>query len=186
MRDPRRLTTDPSRVSPLRAIVCDVDGTLTDGTILLGPTGDELKAYDVRDGLGITMALRAGLEVYLMTGRPSASAHTRGRELGVTETVVASETKSAAFQELLARRSLTDREVCYIGDDLTDLVPVRRAQLGVAVADAHEELREVADLVCTRPGGRGAVREVIELILQVRGDWERLVRKMDPDYRYRL
>ncbi len=180
--NPSKLTTDPKRVNPLKAIVCDVDGTLTDGSLLLGRMGEEFKQFNVHDGLGITMAIRAGLKFFFLTSRPSAATHTRGQELGITGIQVADGSKAAALEDLLVSHNLTKKEICYIGDDLTDLVPVRTALLGVAVSDAHAEVREAADLICTRPGGHGAVREVIELILQVRGDWERIVQQMDPEF----
>jgi 3-deoxy-D-manno-octulosonate 8-phosphate phosphatase (KDO 8-P phosphatase) len=182
MSDVARMTTDPARVNRLLAIVCDVDGTLTDGGLVLGPRGDELKRFDVRDGLGTLMALRAGLKFFFLSSRLCAATRRRARELGVTEAVPGHPTKVAAFDDLLARHSLKDHHVCYVGDDLTDLVLVKRVSLGVAVADAHELLRRDADLVAESRGGHGAVREIVELILQVRGDWERIVRGMDPDF----
>ena len=182
MTDSPRLTTDPSRVNPLQAIVCDVDGTLTDGSLFLGDKGEEFKSFDVKDGLGIAMALRAGLRVFFLSSRPSTATQQRAKELGVTETVYGRPSKVAAYEDILFRHTLTDDQVCYIGDDLTDLMLIKRVLLGVAVADAPEEVREGADLVCERPGGRGAVREVVELILKVRGDWERIVKEMDPDF----
>ena len=182
MSDPSRMSTDPARVNRLTAIVCDVDGTLTDGKIVLGPAGEEFKHFDVRDGLGIVMALRAGLKVFLLSSRLCQATRRRARELGVTEAIPGHPTKLAAFDDLLARHGLKDRHVCYIGDDLTDLILIRRVSLGVAVADAHELVRKSADLVSETAGGHGAVREVVELILQVRGDWERIVREMDPDF----
>jgi len=182
MTDPARMTTDPSRVNRLLAIVCDVDGTLTDGQIAFGPRGEEFKRFDVRDGLGVIMALRAGLKVFFLSSRLCPATRRRARELGVTEAVPGHPTKLAAFDDLIARHGLKDHHVCFIGDDLTDLVLVRRVSLGVAVADAHELVQEGADLVCESPGGHGAVREMVELILKVRGDWERIVREMDPDF----
>ncbi len=175
-------TTDPSQVEPLQALIIDVDGTLTDGSIWLGPRGEEFKRFDVRDGLGVVMALNAGLKVFLLTSRPAEATRRRGREMGVTEVVFAHPSKTQAFDELLDRHRLEEEQVCYIGDDLTDLVPVKSALLGVAVGDAHEDLKEVADLVCQNPGGHGAVRETIELILRIRGVWEDLVQRMDPEY----
>jgi 3-deoxy-D-manno-octulosonate 8-phosphate phosphatase (KDO 8-P phosphatase) len=182
MNELERLTTDPSRVNPLQAIICDVDGTLTDGCLFIGDDAEEFKCFDVRDGLGIVMALRAGLRVFFLTSRPSNATQRRARELGVTETVYGRPSKLAAYEDILFRHTLTDGQVCFIGDDLTDLVLIKRVLLGVAVGDAHEELCKAADLVCERPGGRGAVREVVELILKVRGDWERIVKEMDPSF----
>jgi len=182
MKSDALITTDPSRVAPLQAIVIDVDGVLTDGSIWLGPKGEEFKRFDVRDGLGVVMALKAGLKVFLVTSRPSESTRRRGRELGVTEVIYGHPTKVQAMDELLTRYRLGEDQICYIGDDLTDLMLVRSALLGVAVADAHEDLKEVADLVCQNGGGKGAVRETIELILRIRGDWEEMVQRMDPDY----
>jgi 3-deoxy-D-manno-octulosonate 8-phosphate phosphatase (KDO 8-P phosphatase) len=182
MKTQAMITTDPSQIEPLQAIVIDVDGTLTDGSIWLGPRGEEFKRFDVRDGLGVIMALNAGLKVFLFSSRQSEATRRRGQELGVTEVVFAYPSKIQAFDDLLSRHHLGEDQVCYIGDDLTDLVPIKSTLLGVAVGDAHEDLKEAADLVCESRGGMGAVRETIELILRIRGVWEELVQRMDPDY----
>ena len=132
--------------------------------------------------MGVAMALRAGLRVFFLSSRLGPATRRRARELGVTEAIPAHPDKVTAFDELLARHKLKDKHVCYVGDDLTDMMLVRRVGLGVAVGSAHELLRDAADLVTERDGGHGAVRELVELILQVRGDWERIVRDMDPDF----
>jgi len=154
----------------VRALICDVDGTLTDGTIYLGAVGGEeieLKGFHVADGAGITYLLRCGI----ITGRTSALVARRAQELGVEQVRQGASPKEPAYEELMAALGVTDAEVCYVGDDLADVPLLRRAGCGVAVGDAGPDVRAVADYVTDAPGGRGAVREVAECILKAQGKW---------------
>lgn len=156
----------------VKLILMDVDGTLTDGALFLLPDGEEVKGYDVRDGMGILMARRAGLEVGVITGKTSRGLDHRAARLRLAEVHQGVADKAEVLAGILARRKLAAAEVAYIGDDLNDLGVLRAVGLSGAVADAHPLVRRRCDYVCRRPGGRGAVREFIELIIRSRGQWD--------------
>ncbi|MFN3651947.1 MAG: KdsC family phosphatase [Armatimonadota bacterium] len=157
-------------------LAMDVDGVLTDGRI--GWAADaagaltELKSFNVKDGLGISVALAAGLHVAWITGRLSPIVERRARELNVTEVVQWARNKRTALEELRGRLGLGRDEVLYLGDDLNDLPAFDAAGVRVAVADAVADVRRSADWITKTPGGHGAVREVVEELLQSRGEWE--------------
>lgn len=150
----------------------DVDGVLTSGQIIYGAGGLELLAFDVKDGFAIVTAHRRGLLTALVTGRASEAVARRAKELGITEVRQGCVDKLKAYEEVLAQYGLSDEAVAYIGDDLPDLPLLERAGLKVAVANAPEEVKGKADYVTVKEGGRGAVREVIELILRAQGLWD--------------
>jgi 3-deoxy-D-manno-octulosonate 8-phosphate phosphatase (KDO 8-P phosphatase) len=169
--------TEPSldvrqRASRIKLLVLDCDGVLTDGRVILLPSADETKAFDVRDGHSMVMAKRAGLPIAIISGRKSSVVRRRAEELGVAHLYEMAWVKTESYEELLAAEGLTDEDVCYIGDDVVDIPLLRRAGLAVAVADAVPEAKQFSHLVTHCGGGRGAVREVIELILKVQGKWE--------------
>ncbi len=156
------------RAGRVKLLLLDVDGVLTDGRIYLGPRGEELKAFHVRDGSALVRLLRAGLAVALISGRRSEAVQHRGRELGIGEIHQGVENKAAVLAELLERHCCREEETAYVGDDLADLEVMRKVGLSVAVADAHPALRAAADYVTNNRGGEGAVMEIAELILQSR------------------
>ena len=162
---------------PIRLILSDVDGVLTDGGIVFDNQGIETKQFHIRDGLGIKLWQRAGGQFGLVTGRSSHVVQVRASELGIDLVRQGFEDKLPAVLELLAERNQPPEEVCYIGDDLPDLAVIQRVGLGVAVADACKEVRDVADYVTEAAGGRGAVRELVELILKTQGAWDDVVAK---------
>lgn len=159
----------------IRALICDVDGVLTDGSILLAEDGTEIKRFNSQDGAGIALFVRSGYQMAFLTGRVSGAAATRARELGVQHIRQGAGDKIPPYEDLRAAMGLSDAEICYIGDDLPDVPVMRRVGLAVAVADARPEVRAAAALVTQAPGGRGAVREVIELILKAQGKWADIV-----------
>lgn len=172
----------PSREAllPIRLLVMDVDGVLTDGALTWahGAQGEpalELKRFDVRDGLGIAVAEGAGLEVAWVTGRRSTIVEARARELRVRELHQGARCKRRVLRALLAARDLPASAVAYIGDDLNDLPAFEVAGLRIAVAGAAPELVAAAGWVTDRPGGAGAVREVIETLLHAQERWEAAV-----------
>jgi 3-deoxy-D-manno-octulosonate 8-phosphate phosphatase (KDO 8-P phosphatase) len=154
----------------------DVDGVLTEGGITWGVNGSgeliELKTFNVRDGLGISLARAAGVETGWITGRTSPVVAKRAAELGVTELCQWARNKRQTLEELRARRGLEAEQVLYIGDDLNDLPAFAAAGVRVAVADAAAEVRERADWITAAAGGRGAVREVVETVLRAQGKWD--------------
>lgn len=150
----------------------DVDGTLTDGTLLVLPDGEELKAYNVRDGLGILLAHLAGLKTGIITGKTSKSLEIRAKKLKIAELHQGILDKKKIFFDLLDRNGLDAHEVAYIGDDLGDLEVIKSVGFSAAVADAHAELKKQSHFICQNPGGKGAVREFIEFILSTQQKWE--------------
>lgn len=160
------------RARRIRMLLLDCDGVLTDGRIIMLPAGDETKVFDVKDGHAIVMLHRAGIKSGIISGRQSSIVRARAKELGIAHVHEMAWVKTEAYEKILAEENLTDEEVCYIGDDVVDIPLLRRAGLAVAVADAVAEVKPFAHLVTTRAGGRGAVREVIELILEAQGKWQ--------------
>jgi 3-deoxy-D-manno-octulosonate 8-phosphate phosphatase (KDO 8-P phosphatase) len=163
------------RCRRIELLVLDVDGVLTDGSIIYGDDGVELKAFFVRDGSALKLWQLAGKRAAVMTGRTSRVVQVRAAELGIDPVLQGAADKRAGFQELLRLVPLPAEQVCYVGDDLPDLPVLRRCGLGVAVADACPEVRAQAHYVTRAPGGRGAVREVVELILGCQGRWQKIV-----------
>ncbi|MBN2206227.1 MAG: HAD hydrolase family protein [Candidatus Aminicenantes bacterium] len=160
------------KARPVKLILMDVDGTLTDGALFVLPDGEEVKGYNVRDGMGILMARRAGLEVGVITGKASRGFDHRAARLRLAEIHQSVADKGKVLAGILERRKLAAAEVAYIGDDLNDLDVLRAVGLSGAVADAHPLVRRCCDYVCRLPGGRGAVREFIELIIRSQGKWD--------------
>jgi 3-deoxy-D-manno-octulosonate 8-phosphate phosphatase (KDO 8-P phosphatase) len=163
------------RARRIRLLILDCDGVLTDGRIILLPNADETKFFDVRDGHAMVMAKRAGLPIAIISGRKSSVVRTRAQELGVAHLHEMAWSKIEPYEKVLAEEKLTDAEVCYVGDDVVDIPLLRRAGLAVAVADAADEAKQFAHVVTTRSGGRGAVREVIELLLKAQGKWDEAI-----------
>jgi len=170
---PRKITSQlRSRLKRIRLFLCDVDGVLTDGSIFIGGER-EFKRFNIRDGLGIVLARRAGLKVGWVSARPSLATRLRAEELKVDFLVQQGDNlgKTAAIEELLAKEKLNWSEVCFVGDDIIDLGPLIRAGFAVAVGDAVPEARAAAHWVTRAAGGRGAVRETLEMILQAQAQW---------------
>ncbi|HEU4834652.1 MAG TPA: HAD hydrolase family protein [Pyrinomonadaceae bacterium] len=164
------------RAARIKLLLMDCDGVLTDGRIWIFENGEEQKGFHTRDGLGIDLLHRAGLRSGIISGRTSSAVDTRARTLGMSFIVQGHENKVQAFAEILAQAAVTNAEVAYIGDDLNDIPLMLQSGLGVAVADAVHETREHAHYVTKAPGGFGAVREVIELILKSQGRWDDLIK----------
>ena len=159
----------------IKLLILDVDGVLTDGGIIVHSDGTESKRFHVADGHRIKMWQRAGLETAIISGRETACTTLRAEHLGIVHVLQGCLQKLPAFEELLRTVGRTPDEVAYVGDDLMDIPLVKRVGLGVAVANAADELKHVADYITTRPGGQGAVAEVIEAILHKSRRWEPLM-----------
>ena len=168
------------RARPIALILMDVDGVLTDGGISFIEGSAEAKTYDARDGVGLSIARRIGLRTGVISGRSSAAVSRRAEELGMHEVHLRVRDKLTAYERILRRQKLTDAQVCYIGDDLTDLPVLGRVGMPVAVADARPEVLRRALFVTRAPGGRGAVREVIDEILKAQGRWREVLAWFDP------
>jgi 3-deoxy-D-manno-octulosonate 8-phosphate phosphatase (KDO 8-P phosphatase) len=159
------------RAKAVRMLVLDVDGILTDGRLFYGPGGEAFAAFHIQDGHGIKMAIRSGLSLAVITGRESEAVARRARELGIVEIHQKAVDKLPVFEDLLAKSGLVASQVACMGDDLPDLPLLRRAGLAISVPDAAGEVRAAAHYVTRRPGGRGAVREAVELLLKSQNHW---------------
>jgi len=158
----------------VRLLLCDVDGVLTDATVLIGGQR-EMKQFHIRDGLGLVALRREGLKVGWISSRPSPATAQRAKELKIDFLWQEKGSKVRVVERLLAKTGFGWDEVCYMGDDLADLGVLKRAGVAVAVADGVAEARAAADYITSLGGGRGAVREVVELILRAQNKWGRLV-----------
>jgi 3-deoxy-D-manno-octulosonate 8-phosphate phosphatase (KDO 8-P phosphatase) len=157
------------RARAVRVLVLDVDGVLTDGTLYYSSAGEELKAFNIQDGLGIKMLREGGVEPAIVTGRSSRALELRAENLGIRHLYQGVERKLGAFEHLLRELGLTAGQAACMGDDLPDVPLLSRCALAVTVPEAPEILRASAHYVTRRPGGRGAVREACELILEAQG-----------------
>lgn len=156
----------------IKLLALDVDGVLTDGRLYFSEAGDESKTFDTQDGHGIKMLQTAGVQVAIITGRTTELVQRRARNLGIVHLQQGREDKLVALTELIGTLGLSRDEVAYVGDDWPDLPAILAAGLGIAVANAHQELRQRADHVTTLGGGRGAVREVCDLLLMAQGRYD--------------
>jgi 3-deoxy-D-manno-octulosonate 8-phosphate phosphatase (KDO 8-P phosphatase) len=163
------------RASRIKLLLMDCDGVLTDGRLWLTEDGDEQKSFNTKDGLGLDLLHRAGLKSGIISGRSSKAVLRRAGELGIEFVRQGDAQKIEAFEEVLRLAGVDDDQVAFIGDDLTDIPLMQRSELSVAVADAVDEARTVAHYVTQAKGGRGAVREVVEIILKSQGRWSDLV-----------
>jgi len=158
----------------IRLFLVDVDGVLTDGGIVYDVEGREIKRFHVRDGHGIKMLQRAGVEVGIITGRTSEVVAVRAKELGISIVLQGAADKVAAWKEIISGKGISPLETAYVGDDIVDVPLMRRVGFAASVADAEDYVREAADFVSARSGGQGAVREIIEFVMRSSGAWEKV------------
>ncbi|MCD6533595.1 MAG: HAD-IIIA family hydrolase [Deltaproteobacteria bacterium] len=161
------------KILPIKALIMDVDGVLTDGRIIIDSNGVESKQFDVRDGHGLKMLARSGVSLALLTGRRSPVVGYRAAELGIDIVFQRCHDKLKAFRQICRRLGLNDHEIAYIGDDVVDISVLLKVGFAATVADADPELVAVVDWQSSRPGGRGAVRELCQLIMQTQGTWDK-------------
>ena len=166
------LTTKAARI---RLVLFDVDGVLTDGTVLLHADGTESKQFDIKDGTGIVLAQRAGLTVGFLSARMSGATQQRATQLGVTLVHQGVSSKIETYGQIVDELLLEDQQITYMGDDIVDLAVLARVGLATAPADASPDVRSRVHWVSQAGGGAGAARELIELILRAQDKWERLV-----------
>lgn len=164
-----------ARCGPIELLLVDVDGVLTDGSIIVDDRGVESKHFHVRDGSAISLWRRAGKRAAILSGRFAPLVDRRAAELGIAPVIQGAADKGPPFRRLLAELDLSAEQVCYVGDDLPDLPVLRAAGLAACPADAAPEVRAAAHYVAGSPGGRGVVREVIELMLKRQRKWDALV-----------
>ena len=160
------------KIRKVKLLISDVDGVLTDGRIIVNDEGIESKQFNVRDGHGLKMLSRYGMDTVLVTGRKSKTVEWRAADLAISELHQGIWDKGAVFDEIIKRRGLLPEETACIGDDLVDIPMMRKAGFSVAVADAAADVLRVADFVTVHRGGKGAIREVCDLILKVQSRWD--------------
>lgn len=159
------------KIRTISLLVLDVDGVMTDGKIIIDDMGREIKNFDVKDGHGIKILMRYGIDVVLLTGRRSVVVEHRAKDLGIGEVHQGILNKLEIFEEILRKRSLRYENIAFIGDDIVDIPLLKRVGFSVAVADASEDVKKCVDYITKKRGGNGAVREVCELILRAQGKW---------------
>jgi len=163
-----------ARLNKIKLLILDVDGVMTDGRIIFDSNGVESKFFNVKDGHGIKMLQRAGIEVAIISGRQSTVVTNRAAELGIERVFQKAAAKLAPYKQILADTGLANEEVAFMGDDLIDIPVLRRVGFAVAPADAVAEVIPFTHLVTKNSGGWGAVREVCDLLLKTQGRWEEL------------
>lgn len=161
----------------IRLVILDADGVLTDGKIILTDKGEEIKVFHVRDGHGMVLAKRFNLELAIISGRESPILLNRAKEFGIELVFMKIWDKLSVYNEVKERLKLKDEEIAVMGDDIVDLPMLTRAGLSFAPADAEEEVRSRVDLVMEKPGGGGAVREMLDFILKAKGLWDEVLEK---------
>jgi 3-deoxy-D-manno-octulosonate 8-phosphate phosphatase (KDO 8-P phosphatase) len=171
---PRISSSLRSRLKTIRLFLCDVDGVLTDGSVLMG-NGIETKRFNIRDGLGLKFLQQTGIKVGWISRRPSSATKQRADNLGIDFLTQTDSGKVAAIEAILRQTRLNWRDVCFVGDDVVDLGAMERAGVAAAVADGVSEVKAMADYVTRAAGGQGAVREVVELILKTQNKWQAVV-----------
>jgi 3-deoxy-D-manno-octulosonate 8-phosphate phosphatase (KDO 8-P phosphatase) len=165
------------RMARVKLFLCDVDGVLTDGSVFIGGKR-EFKRFNIRDGLGMILWRRAGFKIGWVSARASDATKLRADELKIDFLLQQSDKmgKAGAIEHLLAQEKLNWKDVCFVGDDIVDLGPLQRAGLAVTVADGVAEARALAHYTTQHPGGHGAIREIIEMILRTQGKWDTFVK----------
>ena len=169
-----------ANLADIQLLVLDVDGVLTDRTLIINGDGSESKSFNALDGHGIRLWRRAGLKVAFLSGRLSEPTERRAKQLEVDYCLQDCHNKLDTLKKLLAESGFPAEQVAYVGDDLPDLPPIRYVGFGATVADAVDEVKQYADFITTCQGGRGAVREVIEYILKNTGRWQELMKRYLP------
>lgn len=164
-----------TRARKVKLLIFDVDGVLTNGQIIFGRDGEAMKEFNAQDGLGISIARRAGLKTAIITGRESEMVRLRGAELQIADVYQGAVSKLEALAELAEKYRLDMSQICYVGDDLIDLPVLVKVGLACAVANAVDEVKACAHYTAGRSGGQGAVREIIELVLKAQDKWNEII-----------
>ena len=167
-----------NKLKNIKALFLDVDGVLTDGSIIYSDSGSETKVFNVRDGLGIRLLIKSGIKVGIVTGRKSDALLRRCENLGIDLIFDGITDKASALDTILDRTGTKSKEIAYMGDDIVDIPLMKRVGVSIAVADAHEIVIKTADLVTAAKGGAGAVREVCELVLKAHHRWQSVLEEM--------
>jgi len=168
-----------AKLKKIKLLLLDVDGVLTKGDIIYGDNGSQIKTFNVKDGLGIRLLINAGIDVGIVTGRLSKALLHRCKDLGIELIYDGVQKKGEVLELIISRTGLDPTQVAYVGDDLPGISLLKKAGVRIAVADAHETVKSIADLITVQNGGNGAVREVCELILKAKGLWKKIISNWD-------
>jgi 3-deoxy-D-manno-octulosonate 8-phosphate phosphatase (KDO 8-P phosphatase) len=165
------------KAKKVKLLIVDVDGVLTDGRIIYSDSGDQLKFFDVTDGMGLALFSRAGLKSAILTAKGSRLVSRRSKDMHVDKVYQNAHRKLEVFKKILSDFSVTPEEVCFIGDDVVDVPVLKKVGLAVSVPNAVPEVKNEAHYITKRKGGRGAVREIIDIILKSQGKWDEVMRR---------
>ncbi len=157
------------KLAGIELLIFDVDGVLTDNSVLIGPEGLEMKKFNIADGLGIHLALKHGIRIAFISGRPSRATEIRARELGVADVIQKPANKLQSFRELAAKYGISDRHTAFAGNDLVDIEAMAASGVAFAVPDSPPAVLEIADYITRKKGGEGAAREIIDMVLEAKG-----------------
>jgi len=174
--------SEQSNLSRIQAIIVDVDGVLTDGSVILGSGGTEFKSFDIRDGMAITIARRAGMKIGFITSRTSEAVQRRGEELKVDYLFQGVRNKLTKLMELSNSENVPLESICYIGDDIIDIPVLRKVGFSATVSDAPNEVKSCVSYVSENKGGKEAVRDIIRHILVSQGKWKEVIDSMITDW----
>ena len=163
--------TPEERAKKIKLLLLDVDGVLTDGRIVIGNYSDEIKSFDINDGLGIVFLRRVGIKTAILTARSSRIVKIRAKQLGISK-VYQNHYKIKSLKEITRKFRVKEEEICFVGDDLIDIPLLKRVGLSICVPDAMKEVKEFTHYITEKKGGRGAVREVCDMLLKAQGKWE--------------
>lgn len=163
------------KINKIKVLALDVDGVLSDGRIIVDSRGDEIKNFDVQDGLGMVLFRKAGFRIVIITARNSKPVDFRAKDLHVDKVYQDASPKTEFYKRMLKELEVSDDEVCFVGDDLPDVGVLKQVGFAVTVPNGVDEVKRIADYTTHKYGGRGAVREVIELILKTQGKWDEIV-----------
>ena len=166
------------RLIDIKLLLLDVDGVMTDGSIIYNDNGEEIKVFCVRDGLGIRMLMNSGIDVGIVTGRSSDALYHRCKNLHIQHIFDGVSDKAAALDKITEKTGIKEQDIAYIGDDLPDISIMRKIGIPIAVANAHENVIEVAHMVTSAKGGAGAIREVCEAIIKAQDNWEAVIKQL--------
>lgn len=159
------------KIKHIQAFIFDVDGVLTDGTVLVTETGEQHRRFNIKDGYALQLAVKRGYQIVAVSGGRSKGIELRLKGLGITEIYLGLDSKIETYHNFILRSGLTANQILYMGDDIPDLPAIKLAGLATCPADAVEEIKAVCDYISSKKGGEGCVRDVIEKVLKIRGDW---------------
>lgn len=172
-----KISDAEKRLRNIKLLLLDVDGVMTDGSIVYNGSGEEIKSFSVKDGLGIRMLMETGVNIGIVTGRSSDALYHRCKNLHIQIIFDGISDKASALDKITEKTGIKEERIAYIGDDLPDIPIMRKVGTPVAVAGAHEEVIEAAHIVTSLEGGKGAIREVCEAIIKAQGNWQTVINK---------